>query len=167
MTETKGKELPPPDMSGPKANNAGRLVLDVADDVRTLVPHDLTGQLMKDVEIPVRYIGMAERGEIGRRHQVVEARMQTRLETIGYYAEIVRAAIVCDGKYQWKGIVDRDGNEAPCTNEAKDKLPAHITDQVIDYALVNIQKEALSAAVREALSTSKEASGDDENPTSS
>lgn len=165
MTETKGKELPPPHV-GPKANNADRLVLDVADDVRILEPCDLSGRIMKDVKIPVRYIGMAERGEIGRRHHVVEARMQTSLETIGYYAEIVRAAIVHDGKYQWKGIVDRDGNEAPCTNEAKDKLPAHIADQVIDLALANIQKEALSAAVREALSTSKEASGDGANPTS-
>lgn len=152
----------------PKANDAELIVLDVTDDVRTLVPVDLkTGKPMKGVEIPVRYIGMAERGEISRRHQVVGEKMQTMLDTVPYYADIVRAAIVCNEKYKWKGIVDKDKNPVPCTIEAKDRLPDFIVDQVIEYALVNIQKEALSAAVREALSTKKEASKDVENPTSS
>lgn len=152
----------------PKVNGAGRVVLDVTDDVRLLVPIDLkTGKPMDGVEIPVRYIGMAERGEIGRRHQVVGEKMQTTLDTVQYYAEIVRKSIVHDGKYRWKGIVDKDGNLAPCTNETKDKLPGFIADQVIDYALVNIQKEAFSAAVREVLSEKEEASSDAENPTSS
>jgi len=151
-----------------KANGAERVVLDVTDDVRLLVPIDLkTGKPMDGVEIPVRYIGMAERGEIGRRHQIVGEKMQTTLDTVPYYAEIVRKGIVCNDKYAWEGIVDKDGNPVSCTDDAKDRLPDFIADQVIDYALVNIQKEAFSAAVREALSEEKEASSDAENPTSS
>lgn len=148
-------------------DGAGLLVLDVEDDVRILKPFNpKTGKVMEDVEIPVRYIGMAERGEIGRRHQIVEGRMQARLETTGYYAEIVRKGIVYNDKYQWKGIVDKNGKPVPCTDDAKDRLPAYIADQVITIALPDFQKQIFATAVLGALSDDKEASADAENPTS-